>query len=39
VAVLEAAGKTFCAFAILQRAENRWFAESMANPLGATAEP
>jgi hypothetical protein len=30
-----AAGKTFCAFAILRRAEGRWFANPWQTPLVA----
>ena len=36
---MEAAGKTFCAFAILRRAESRWFAFPYQTPLVACDEP
>jgi hypothetical protein len=36
---LEAADKTFCAFAVLRRAESRWFADPWQTPLVACDEP
>jgi len=36
---LEAAGKPFCAFAVLRRTESRWFADPWQTPLVACDEP
>ena len=36
---MDAAGEPFCAFAILRRAESRWFAGPWQTPLVACDEP